>query len=206
MGTLRSAAHILDPNLPQIISVRQLAQMAFLQSPISVRRLIELASIWIKLNFVMQGQECTNWCWAAVAVSICRYYNPNCNWTQCTLVNAELSRTDCCLNPLCKAGCNIAWFLDRALSRTGNLRLWSSGAASFTDVSNEIDSDHPIGVRIAWTGGGAHFVAIYGYHSSLNMVAVADPWGPQYSDVVYSTFVASYQGSGSWSETNYTQD
>jgi hypothetical protein len=205
MSTLRSAAQILDPNLPPVISVRQLAPMVFLQPPISLRRLIELASIWIRLNFVMQGQQCTNWCWAAVAVSICRYYDPNCSWTQCSLVNAELNRTDCCLAPLCRAGCNIPWYLDRALSRTGNLRSWSSGAASFTEVDQEIDAVHPIGVRIGWNGGGGHFVAIYGYHSGLSMVAVADPWGPQYSDVVYSTLVTAYLGSGSWSDTYYTE-
>src|SRR5262249_49866891 len=62
------------------------------------------------LHFTMQHQEQTQWCWSATATSVSQYYNAASTWTQCSLVNAELGRTDCCSAPSSN-DCNQPWTL-----------------------------------------------------------------------------------------------
>jgi Peptidase_C39 like family len=97
--------------------------------------------------------------------------------------------------------------LQNALTRTGNVASASSGAAAFSTIDTEIDSGRPVCARIGWSGGGGHFVAIVGYNEALlastNYFAIADPWYGS-SDVAENTFRTSYQGSGTWTDTFYT--
>lgn len=163
-----------------------------------------LRPTWQRLNFNMQAQQQTNWCWAAVATSVALFYNPSSTWTQCTLVNAELGETTCCSNGG-SAACNKPWYLDKALQRVGQLDSWSSGAMSFANVRAEIDNSRPLGVRIGWSGGGGHFVVVDGYlNDASQQVAIEDPWYGA-SDMSYTAFSSSYQTSGSWSHSYETQ-
>ena len=73
-----------------------------------------------------------------------------------------------------------------------------------TDVSQDVDIGRPLCVRIQWSGGGGHFVAIDGYHRGLDMVAVDDPWSGA-SDVSLATFQTAYLGSGSWTHSYRVQ-
>jgi len=162
-------------------------------------RILAVITAWVRLNFVMQHQQQTNWCWAAVAASVSAFFNPSTPWTQCLIVNAELGRTDCCVNGS-SASCNVPWYLDRALQRTGNFVSWSSGAETLANIENEIDNGRILGVRIGWSGGGGHFVVLEGYNADLNMVAVDDPWYGA-SDVALATFQTAYMGSGTWTHS-----
>lgn len=161
---------------------------------------------WDRLAFTMQHQLQTEWCWAAVSTSVSHYFDSSSTWTQCGVVNAELRQTTCCANGGSNA-CNQPWYLQNALTRTGNLAS-TSGAAAFSSIDSEIDSGRPVCARIGWSGGGGHFVAIVGYDEALlatmNYVAIADPWYGS-SDVAWETFRTSYQGSGTWTDTFYTK-
>jgi hypothetical protein len=86
----------------------------------------------------------------------------------------------------------------------GHYDHFAAGAASFQAVEGEISASRPLGVRVAWAGGGAHFLAIGGYRDwPQNFVHVEDPWyGP--SDLAYSTLESAYQGSGTWTHTYWT--
>ena len=101
------------------------------------------------LCFTMQHQQQTQWCWSATATSVAHYYNGASTWTQCSLVNAELGRTDCCTAPS-SANCNQPWTLNTVLTRVGHLASFTGGSTSFADVRNEIDNGRPLGVRIGW--------------------------------------------------------
>ena len=163
-----------------------------------------LLPTWDRLNFNMQHQQQTNWCWAAVSTSVALYYDPSSTWTQCAVANAQLGRTDCCGSGAGSA-CNVYGFLDRALTTVGHLDHWSGGVASFQSIDGEIDAGRPLGIRVAWSGGGAHFLAIIGYlEDTPNYVAVDDPiYGK--SDLTYDTLKTSYQGTGSWTDSYYTK-
>ena len=151
-------------------------------------------------TFTMQHQQETEWCWAANATTVALFYNPASGWNQCTLVNAEFGRNDCCTNPT-SASCNQPWYLDRALTRVGHLANAFAGPTSGGVLMNEIDQNRPLGVRIQWSGGGGHFPALTCYLHIIHrffFVHVEDPlFGPSWYQ--YNVFRTSYQGSGSWS-------
>jgi len=98
------------------------------------------------------------------------------------------------------AQCNQPWFLDQALQIVGNLNAWSPGKAALATVKAEINGCRPFCLRIAWNGGGGHFVTVYGY--SWWGINIADPWYGT-SAVPYATFPSTYQGGGTWTD-NYT--
>ena len=151
----------------------------------------------------MQYQQQSNWCWAAVSTSAALYFSAASPWTQCSLVNAQLGQSGCCSDGS-TAACNQPWYLDRALTQVGHFQSWQGSAASFSQVQAAIGANRPVGVRIGWSTGGGHFVAIRGYHSSAQSLDVEDPWyGP--SQVPYSTFCSSYLGSGTWTDSYFTQ-
>ncbi len=112
------------------------------------------------LNFNMEMQPQSNWCWAATSKSISHFYATFLNpWTQCKIAGAELSLS-CCTNPV-PGPCNIPWYLDRALTRTQNF-VELKGVMTWESVKAEIDKGLIVGTRIGWDGGGGHFMAIYG--------------------------------------------
>jgi hypothetical protein len=95
------------------------ATEAFRLSSRAYSTLLREVSIWGKLfqskslNFAMQAQTQSNWCWSATATSVSHFYWWFSPWVQCTVVNAELGRTDACNSPV-PAACNVPWYLDRA--------------------------------------------------------------------------------------------
>jgi hypothetical protein len=155
------------------------------------------------LNFSMQPQTQTNWCWSAVSVSTSKFYNFSSQWTQCALANQQLGQSTCCQSGGTTA-CNQTWYLDKALTETGNLDNWQSGTVSEQILEGELIRTFPVGIRIGWSGGGGHFVIVDGATTSNSTVHVEDPiYGT--SDIAYSTLTSSYQGSGSWTHTYFTR-
>jgi hypothetical protein len=159
---------------------------------------------WRRLTLSMQPQLQSQWCWAACSASVSSFYNSASTWTQCSVVNAELGQTSCCQDGS-TTQCNQPWYLNLALARTGNLASWSGGTASMAQIMSEILHARPVGARIGWADGGGHFVVIAGYLcDSVGYLEVRDPiYGT--SDIPLTTFTTSYNGSGSWTHTYYTQ-
>lgn len=155
-----------------------------------------------QLPFNMQMQTQSNWCWAATATSVSHYFWRWSTWSQCRVANAELGHTDCCQNPV-PSDCNVPWYLDRALTRTRNF-VSIMGPAGFEQVRAEINAGRPVGARIGWSGGGGHFMVIYGY-SLIGGGEFFDIDDPIYgkSHIPVSEFASSYQGTGSWTHTYF---
>ena len=157
----------------------------------------------IKLAFSMQAQTQTNWCWAAVSTSISHYFNGASSWSQCGIANQQLGQTSCCVTPG-SAACNQTGYLDRALSTMNNLDAWQNGTVPVTTLNGDVLRSLPVGVRIAWSGGGAHFIAVTGSVNASGLLHVQDPiYGT--SDITYNTMATVYQGTGSWTDTHFTR-
>jgi hypothetical protein len=157
------------------------------------------------LRFTLQHQLQTNWCWAAVATSAAGFFDRATTWGQCTLVNAELGQAGCC-NDGSSGACNVPWYLDRALDRTGNLKSKSSGTVPWTKIRTEIDAGRPVGARIGWRGGGGHFVVLTGYRKAgkVEEVEVQDPWTGR-SSLPLDVFKTNYKNAGTWTHTYLTR-
>lgn len=156
------------------------------------------------LPFTMQPQTQTNWCWAATAVSISKFYSSLSPWTQCKVAGAELSLT-CCTSPV-PSPCNVPWYLDRALTRTQNFVSIQSGTISWSRIKQELNNGLIIGTRIGWTGGGGHFMGIHGVSKILSTeyLHIDDPISGK-SVLTYNQFATNYQGYGSWTHTYFTK-
>jgi hypothetical protein len=167
-------------------------------------RLLEFLYTYIVLPFNMEAQTRSNWCWAATSKSVSDYYSWMCQWTQCKVASAELSKT-CCDSPL-PTGCNVPWYLDKALQRTKNFVSIQSGTITWQKVKDELNKGLVVGARIGWSGGGGHFMVIHGVSrvGTTKYLHIDDPiYGK--SVMTHNQFATNYQGSGSWTHTYFTK-
>jgi hypothetical protein len=158
------------------------------------------------LAFTMQHQIYSNWCWAATSTSVAKFYSAATTWTQCKVACAEKSLSTCCNTPV-PSPCNTYGTLDTSLTTVGHFNKWeAAGSTTFAKVKAEILAGRPIGARTAWSGGGAHFVAIYGYqdYGSSQYLMVDDPISGKQT-MTWNTFRTSYRSSGTWTHTFYTK-
>jgi hypothetical protein len=159
------------------------------------------SGINISLPFNMQRQTQSYWCWAATSTSISLFYNALSKWTQCLVAKRALGK-ECCNNPF---GCNITWYLDRALQITANF-VSVSGALNQLAIQSQLQLCRIIGTRIGWVGGGGHFMAIYGCsdRTGIFFLSIDDPiYGK--SDLSLIDYSRNYKGSGSWTHSYYTK-
>jgi len=155
------------------------------------------------LDFVMQPQMQSQWCWAATSSSISKFFEPTSTWTQCAVASACLGQT--CCNPAPSSSCNVKGQLEQALGHTGNLNHHHWNPLPQPEIEQELSAGRPVCCHIQWIGSGdGHFVAVVGYDNANDDVDVADPL---YGDsmVPYPTFVANYRGNGAWDYTYHTQ-
>ncbi len=156
------------------------------------------------MGFQIQTQKQTLWCWAAVAVSIDRYFSANSTWTQCNLASAVFNNPNCCAQP---ADCNEAWYLQGALRTVGRLNGTLGRPLPYDEIDAQLAAYLPVCARIAWDGGGGHFVVIRGCRPSSSgelLVDVADPWYLD-STLTYEDFRDRYQHHGKWKGTYLVQ-
>jgi hypothetical protein len=158
----------------------------------------------VLLNFDMQPQGASNWCWAAVSASVSHFYDSLSTWTQCKIASQEMNRVDCC-NEEVPSPCNQPWYLDRALQRTSNFNSMENNPVTFNVVANEITNSRVLGTRVGWNNGGGHFLTVYGISVSngINYYYVDDPI---YGKSFYSEwgFINQYQGNGRWTHSYFT--
>ena len=159
-----------------------------------------------RLAFNMQAQTESNWCWAATSTSVSLFYWFLSGWTQCKVACQVVNLTTCCNSPVPDA-CNQPEKLSDALTVTKNLSSFVSSTSAFDTVKAEIDAGRVVCARIGWSGGGGHFVAIYGYTQVLGFIDYFDIDDPIYgkSHVTVSDFTSSYQTTGSWTHTYFTK-
>ncbi|WP_025129608.1 papain-like cysteine protease family protein [Pseudomonas sp. PH1b] len=151
-----------------------------------------------RLNFSVQQQTMSNWCWAALSASVGNYYGTG-SWTQCGVANAELGRNTCCGQP---GPCNVYGYLDSALRTTRSYGGMREDRMQMPAIENQLGMGRPVGLRCAWYGGGAHFLTIYG--SDGGYILVADSiYG--YSTRALNNFPGSYNGGGNWTHTYFTR-
>jgi hypothetical protein len=160
-------------------------------------------------NFTMQVQQEDEWCWAAVAVSIHSYLDPDSEpaWTQATLATKVLQEerkilpiVDCALMPDL---CDFPASLNDALTATGNFSQALTAPLSFASLKQWIDDDLPVCVQIDWFSGGAHAIVLDGYQeytSGAQAVLVQDPLN-QSGFHFYDDLVNDYPPGGVWAAT-----
>ncbi|HXS98815.1 MAG TPA: papain-like cysteine protease family protein [Candidatus Limnocylindrales bacterium] len=170
------------------------------------------------LTLRVERQMMSEWCWAAVSVSVDRFFRPDSTHTQCEIAGLVLKKI-CCpgqLNVQTDA-CNVPGFLGSVF---GKLHLLEGDPGDkplpFADIQKEIDGGRPVCVLIKWLesdgkpGTRGHFIVIQGYTvtpAQKQFVSIGDPlYGS--SSLEYGQFAdpkGGYRdGRGVWSFTYLT--
>ena len=159
-----------------------------------------------KLAMVVQKQTQTNWCWAATSTSVSLFFDSGSRWTQCKVANTTLGKSDCCGSGA-NGHCNVPYYLDDALTTTGNFDRFATGTEDFSSVQEEINRNRPLCIRVGWFGGGGHFLCIVGWIEAASGTSYYDLSDPIYGDsqVALATLGGSYQGSGTWSHSYFVR-
>ncbi|HWD29017.1 MAG TPA: papain-like cysteine protease family protein [Rhizomicrobium sp.] len=158
------------------------------------------------LEVAMNGQQQTNWCWAAVAESVLKYLAP----IDHTAALTQEQLADQYLRP---PGSNSPYPLDSLLDDLGHLEDPVGAPMPFKDIASEIRTRRrPICCKIKWATGSDdhHYVLMIGCHGDTDAdgeVVILDPDGdsvvPQPGTYLYEEFANSYSG-GSWSDSYTT--
>jgi hypothetical protein len=201
--------------------------------PVTVAGPIVIAQNRIK--FRIQRQEQSEWCWAAVAVSVEKYFDPDTTLKQCNIVNQfrdELGvdpecfpKDDgkcrggcddckCCCHPEC---CNYPGVLEDALQK---IHKWRNtlgpnppGPLRFDELQREIDSGQPVCANIEWGSGNSgkkgigHSVVVRGYRVLSSGVRQVYVADPLNPSALvdFDEFTSAYFGDGQWIETDLVQ-
>ncbi len=115
-------------------------------------------------------QDGNNWCWAACAEMVFRYYNVN-SLSQCDLASAQFNLQ--CTDPPSTA-CDQPEWPDNVYPKYQMGFTAIKTPMSLSDVTAEINSGRPVEVYYAWTGGGAHVALITAVYAG-GEVWVDDP-------------------------------
>jgi hypothetical protein len=143
----------------------------------------------------LPAQDYSNWCWAAIGCAVGNYYN-----------GTDLTQPDIALrvHGSTSQDSNVDTRLDDALRAVDCFSHWSPGRPSLDRIRFEINLGRPIGVRIAWYDGSAHYVLLHGYDPKSDRIIIADP---SFGNCIIplSDFPTKYQQCGSLTESFWTK-
>ena len=162
-----------------------------------------VSSPWKATGLRIERQAQTQWCWAAVGVGLSSLYDSAMPRRQCEVVSSEFGDDTCCSHGAANQ-CNKPWYLDRVLRRLGYLDSIIRGAVSYQKVREEIETGRPVAIRVGWSGGGAHFLAIDAFNDHGETLGIEDSWYGR-SEVTFADLSFRYQQTGSWSDTFLTR-
>jgi hypothetical protein len=149
------------------------------------------------------SQELPNWCWAAAAEMVLRfydYYDSTCI-KQCNLANEQFGQSNCCSQT---QNGDDPIQLDDIPVIYSNHGLQSDvidSSISMNSLDAEITAGHPVEVVFEWTGGGGHVAIVYGIDINLGWIFVHDPLPSRNFGVVTYDDLASAYGHGKWVAT-----
>ena len=154
------------------------------------------------LDFTMQHQLQSEWCWAATSVSVAHYYDAHSSWTQCQMVNAQTGHTTCCQDGS-SSDCNQPGYLDDALTRCGHLSSDTGGTTAINEVLDDLASGNPVCIRIGWSRRRRTFHRRDRSRGSRHHDRRRSDLWPFGAE--HNTLANDYQGSGSWTNLEYTK-
>lgn len=180
-------------------NARQAAFGSFYQAPV-------IDNAGCRLPVTVNQQLKSRWCWAAIASAVATYYQTMCIDQQQIAgrlladlnVKSGLYTNDDLLEK------NVNFKLDVALKYVQCFSHWAIGKPVFERIQFEINQGRPLGVRLEWFKGGAHYILVTGYNDQEGSIMIEDPLhGPGMYG--FDRFPETYRESGAvWTETFFT--
>lgn len=158
------------------------------------------------LDLQIPDQDQTQWCWAAVATAVGRYYGKQVG-TQCQFADSMLGRADCCTNGTSVA-CNKQWYLHKALAALECYSHYDDQAFDVAAVGQEIGEQRPVCLRVRLMSGSGHFVALSALSvdaAGVTLLTLQDPFGPATETMPPARLSGGYgPNKGVWTHTFFT--
>lgn len=164
------------------------------------------------MRFEIEKQKRGNWCWAAVTNSLLSFFDADNGMTQCDIVRecfgvtpGYQTETDCCQHSR-RTECNRDYELDQALDLMQLRASCCNYPLTLDEIREQINQGVPVAARIAWRGGGGHFVIITAVvtdprNDEQTWLRVANPKDQAASYIPYQTFLTKYGGDGEWTHS-----
>jgi hypothetical protein len=172
---------------------------AFYQQPI-------INETGCRLPLTVGQQLKSRWCWAAIASAVAAYYQTM-SIGQVQIVNSLLADFNAGKGLYTNEELlerNVNFKLDVALKFVNCFSHWTIGKPAFERIQFEINQGRPLGVRLEWFKGGAHYILVNGYNDQDGSIMIEDPLhGPHVQD--FNRFPGNYRESGAvWTESFFT--
>jgi hypothetical protein len=158
------------------------------------------------LRFVIQQQIMSNWCWAAVATSVFKYYRPASLITQRKFVSDILQIPQCNTTGQLPLACNKPYGLVAALDSLRIYDGWENKPTHPDIIYDELINKRPVGILLSNNVNNGHFLVISGINltPSGTVLTIEDPINASTRDVRYSLLVNGFEGSY-WTKTYFTR-
>jgi hypothetical protein len=155
-------------------------------------------------GFRIEQQMMSQWCWAAVAVSVRRFYDPKFVLTQRDFVGGELKLPPCSQLPF--DICNQRHSLQLALDSLKVFKSKLDEPCRPKEIIEEISNGRPIGCQLVRNGIDGHYVVIKGVNGVGNNVRIeiADPMDGNFRILSLRELLFGYRES-QWEQTFFTQ-
>ena len=141
------------------------------------------------IAFALEPQQQSNWCWAAIAVSLARYYGVG-EFTQHQVALAvlgtrqvygeqvyaeQVSGEQVHAESVSPDRFNTVALLEDALRHVGCRASWTPGRPELRDIAAEIAAGRPVCACLQWRTGDAHYVVLTGCLAETGELTVEDP-------------------------------
>lgn len=149
------------------------------------------------LSMTRYEQEKSNWCWAATAQMLGKYYGKSYTQSQISTYVKGNSTNN--------ATAMLAELTYAIKYATGKNWIVTT-AATFDNIKGYIGDDSmPLGIRMQWLSEGGHYLVMCGYNGSTSKVTLIDPAvgcltkSYNYDDLINEAKIES--GTGYYSNT-----
>lgn len=172
---------------------------SFYQAPV-------IDSTGCRLPIAVEPQLRSRWCWAAIASAVAAYYKTM-SIGQHQIADSLIAGPGLKNGPYTNEDLfekNVNFKLDVALKYVQCFSHWTIGKPVFERIQFEINQGRPLGVRLEWFKGGAHYILVNGYNDQEESIMIEDPLhGP--GILRFDRFPENYRESGAvWTETFFT--
>jgi hypothetical protein len=142
----------------------------------------------------VEHQQRTNWCWAAIAVSLARHYGTGA-FTQDEVAAGVFGIMGSNAAHAVDDRANSVALLDDALRFVGCHASWTPGRPVLADIARELAGKRPPCVCLEWSSGDAHYVVVTGCVGSSGELTIGDPLHGT-SMQLFHAFPATYRSAG----------
>lgn len=156
-------------------------------------------------NFEIEQQLMSQWCWAAVAVSVRRCYDTDFAVTQPQFASAMLQMPQCQQSPFSE--CDQRFSLQVALDQLGVFRDKLEEPCTPEVIAAEIKNDLVIGCQLVQNGFDGHYIVIKGVGSGNGqnlLLEIADPLDGASRFITLRQLLFDYNNA-QWEQTFFTK-